>query len=288
MVGRRAIVGFCMLCALLVSAFAAQSASAVIKGTTAFTCKEEPTAIWQFKDEHCKEESSGGNTGKFRHVEIKQDTTTHITLSNKKTTDDTKESTPQRLKATINGIATELVATEVHGTGGLTNKLDAATGDHYIHTKNVKLVYTGVEVAKPAGKGCKVYTDETKPGEEMTGKEQVGVVDTEPLTGTSLGQGDSLKFTPTEGTVFARFWITGCEGSEALKALNKTYTVEGSATGKPTGATITFSHEEITAAGTLKLNGAVKSGYEGRVTVTGSHNEIEEPTRPISVTTVNT
>jgi hypothetical protein len=34
MTGRRAIVGLCMLCALLVSAFAAQSASAVTKGTT--------------------------------------------------------------------------------------------------------------------------------------------------------------------------------------------------------------------------------------------------------------
>ncbi len=34
MIGRRAIVGLCMLCALLVSAFAAQSASAVTKGTT--------------------------------------------------------------------------------------------------------------------------------------------------------------------------------------------------------------------------------------------------------------
>jgi hypothetical protein len=84
MTGRtRAIAGACLLCALLVSAFAAQSASAVTKGTTAFTCKE--TGTGDFKDAHCKEGVSPG-TGSFKHVEVAKDTTTHITVTDEKLT----------------------------------------------------------------------------------------------------------------------------------------------------------------------------------------------------------
>jgi len=40
MASRKTIAGLCLLCALGLSAFAAQSASAAVAGTTAFTCKK--------------------------------------------------------------------------------------------------------------------------------------------------------------------------------------------------------------------------------------------------------
>jgi hypothetical protein len=274
----RAVVGLCMFCALLGSAFAAQSASAVTKGTTAFTCKETGPG-GGFTKAHCKASDAG--SGNFSHVAINQDTTTHITATNEKTNAETNGSTPQKLKATVNGITVELSATGIHGEGGLTNKIEP-TGEHYVHGHEVKLVYTGVTVALPTGKGCKVYTD---PGGGAMGPE--GTVATEPLTVTSTGQGDSLKLEPENvGKVFAKFWITECKGSEALEGLNKTYEVTGSLTCKPDGATLTCDHTEVTTQGNLKLNGSIKAGYSGTTTIKGGHTE--GGTNPLSVTTVET
>ena len=64
---RRAVVGLCMLSALLISAFAAQGAAAT-KGTTAFTCQEK--AGGTFTDAHCKTAGSGH----FESIERPQDT----------------------------------------------------------------------------------------------------------------------------------------------------------------------------------------------------------------------
>ena len=47
-----------------------------------------------------------------------------------------------------------------------------------------------------------------------------GTIKTEPLTGTSKGQGDSGRLTPASGTVFARFWITGCNAVVLLPEQN--------------------------------------------------------------------
>jgi hypothetical protein len=65
--GRRAILDLCMLCALLVSAFAAQSASAA--GTTGFTCKAG-AAEAGFSDAHCLTPAVGAAV-KFTHVAIR-------------------------------------------------------------------------------------------------------------------------------------------------------------------------------------------------------------------------
>jgi len=64
MIGRRSVIGLSLLCALLFSAFAAQSASAALttsKNTTAFTCVSK--ASGGFSDSHCDTTASPGTFG---------------------------------------------------------------------------------------------------------------------------------------------------------------------------------------------------------------------------------
>ena len=81
MIGRRAVVGLSLLCALAFSAFAAQSAVAV-KGTTAFTCEPAKEGAG-FSDEHC--EKAVGAGASFKHSEIKPGVKTQLSVSNNET-----------------------------------------------------------------------------------------------------------------------------------------------------------------------------------------------------------
>jgi hypothetical protein len=278
MTGRSAIAGICMLCALAISAVAAQSAMAVT-GTTAFTCVKDPAGT--LKGEHCL---TGGPGENYKHVEIAQDTTTEIEVTNAKTQNETKEASSQIFKITIAGVPLEFKATGVSGTGTLTNKKDAATGEHYV-TGTIAYKYTGVTVAAPAGKGCEVFTDKG-PGEPHG---PAGEIDWH-VDFTTQGVGDSIKFTPAAstgvGAPMAKFNIT-CGGK--VPALEGTWEITGSTTCKPTaptGATIHCVHNEITTANTLKAKG-VKIGIEGTITVSGRANS-GEPYKPLSFTTVTT
>jgi hypothetical protein len=282
MTGRRAIVGLCLLSALLVSAFAAQSASAATKGTTVFTCSKE-AAVKDFAKEHCVTGDPG--TKEYGHVAVAENTTTHITITNAKTNAATTGPESQVLKATIAGSPIELVSTEVHGTGGLRNKKEAS-GEHYIHGHEIVLTYSNVVVN--GFPECEVYN--TKGGV----KGAKGVVQTNKLTGTTAGKGASIVFSPEVGTVFAEFHVTGvgCPFAKSPEVLK--LSVVGTITCKPThpsGATITCNHEEVTNAKTLRLQSALGpvAGLNGKVTVLGSgEKEPEGTTKPLSVTTVET
>jgi hypothetical protein len=265
-----------MLCALAFSAFAAQGAAAASNGTTAFTCVKGGGKV-DLKGEHCL--TTGPLSNEYGHVEVPPGVATEINITNKKT--GAEEPSTQILKETIGGIETELRATGLTGIGTQTNSKDATTGEHFI-SGTAFLEYTGVTVAKPAGKGCKVFTD--NPVTKVKGAE--GVIDAH-LDLTTKGQEDSIKFTPaasTAGAPFASFFIEGC--SPAVPAIEGTWEVVGSATCKPTGATIVCSHSEITTQNTLKGKGA-KAGFEGSVTIKGRANE-GEPFTPLSNTTVAT
>lgn len=285
MTGRRAVIGLCMLCALAFSAFAAQSAAASTKGTTAFTCKNVGTNLGKFTKAHCKPGDAG--TGNFEHVGIAANTTTEITGTNDKTNADTSGPTEARLKAIIGGVETELVATTVHGTGTMTNAIETAEqpnpGEHYAHGTGT-ITYTGVTVAKPAGKGCKVFTD-TLPGKT---KGAEGVVDTRPLIATTTGEGDFVKFEGEEkdalgNPIFASFFV---ECTTKVPALEGTWDVIGSITCKTDGATILCDHNEITTQNKLKAKGN-KAGLSGALTISGRANS-GEATTPLSTTTVET
>ena len=246
--GRKAIVGLCMACALLVSAFAAQGAAAAASGTTAFTCSTQAvTKSWS--NAHC---NGTVTTKTFGHVKINPGTPTELSGAS-------GTSKPvQKLKATINGIATELTTETITGTGTMENKV---SGEEMWAEGSGTITYTGVTVAKPAGASCVVSTDNAgAPGE-------AGVIHTSALTATTKGQGDNLKFTPTTGTVFATFILSGCKGSAALEGLNGTYTVNGSVLGQPNGGETVFTHTTTTEPETLLINNSIKAGIDGSLTI---------------------
>jgi hypothetical protein len=273
--GRRAIVGLCMLCALVFSAFAAQGAAAATKGTTAFTCIQDPFGT--LIGAHCLTTGSGE---KYSHVAIAENTTTELKGTNANTASGTTAAAPSILKVTIAGTPLELQATTVTGTGSATNK-KAASGEHFVSGTG-EIVYTGVTVLKPEGKGCDVYEDNA--GVEGT----KGTVKTVKLKATTEGQGDFLKFEPNEGTTFANFFIT-CTNPEVPEVLKGTWTVTGSLKCPVTGATTVCGHEEITTQNTLKAKGS-KAGLSGALTISGRDPLTDPATqfRPLSNTTVET
>lgn len=264
----RAIVGACMLGALVLSAFAAQNAAAATKGTTAFTCVKEKGSL---RGEHCL--TTGGGASEYGHVEIAEGTTTEIIGTNGKTATETTAAGLTRLKMTVAGVAFELTATQVSASGLIRNSKDV-TGEHYVEG-TLTIVFEGVTVSKPAGKGCKVFLNE---GEIVEGE-----VDTKLLKATTTGQGDNLKLEPAIETTLATFFIK-CGGG--LEGLGGTWTITGSLSCPVTGATITCSHEAVTTANTLKVKGS-KAGLEGSLTISGRALASGAYT-PLSPTTVET
>jgi hypothetical protein len=116
MIGRRATIGLSLLSALLLSAFAAQSALALepptSKNTTAFTCVPDPNNTGDFKDEHCDETGVKGKE-KFKHELIPLKTTTEVDVSTEKVTESTKKSEPAVLRGVIAGVKVEIECTVV-------------------------------------------------------------------------------------------------------------------------------------------------------------------------------
>jgi hypothetical protein len=258
-----------MACALLVSAFAAQGASA-ITGTTAFTCVSGSTN--DFSENHCKTKSVGGG---FGHTAIAQDTTTKLSGDD--------AGGVSVLKATVGGIPVTLTAQNLSAAASpqawMKNQV-AANGEHFAHGEG-KITYEEVTVTG-AGKECFVYEDvgpaPTTPGEK-------GMVTTELLTATTQGQGDSLKFTPAAAGAFAKFWITDGTHSTTNCVTGGTYEVSGSVTGVPSGATVNFVHNDVTTANTLTLGKTGGTGFKAGLN--GSLTLKAEGT-PLSPTTVTT
>jgi hypothetical protein len=266
MTGRRAIVGLCMLCALMVSAIAAQGASAAEE--TAVTCKEPvagDTVVGSgtFAKEHCTAADKAAG-GKFQHVEIAENTETELSGTNTKTG---TESEATFLHSVQSGVEEELKATEVTGTGTMVNKKNAK-GEMIAHGEGV-ITYKGVTVVKPAGKGCTVAGGEVK---------------TNTLTATTEGAAaQTLTFSPGAGAegVFAKFTIEGC----SVGVLNGLYEVKGSvASTKIDGATTTFERTPTTNQTTLKVRGQ-NAGLAGLLTIKGRDKNIVGDTfRPLALT----
>jgi hypothetical protein len=269
---RKTALGLGALCALLFGALGAQSASAAVAGTTAFTCMPVIAGA-QFSDAHCKTPTNGG-VG-FKHVEIPQDETTEVKGTNETTGGATE---PAKLKTTLGGVGVTLTATSFIFTGHLFNKLDETSGkakEHWVHITG-KLHFTEATANKP---GCKVFADEngTKGAE--------GTITSNELTASTTEQEHTFKVTPAEGNVLATFFIEGCEN----KAINGTYQLGGSVrTTEITGATAKFEHANTTAQETLWVNNPVNTaGIAGTITLKG-RAKLSEETTPISFTTVET
>ncbi len=114
MIGRRAVIGLSLLCALLLSALAAHSASAVerttSKNTTAFTCVEQGKFEGNFSDPHC---SFTSGSGIWTHTSLSVGTTTELGATNEKVTNSTKEDEPAVLKGTVGLAKVEIQCTTV-------------------------------------------------------------------------------------------------------------------------------------------------------------------------------
>ncbi|HEX6667084.1 MAG TPA: hypothetical protein VF081_10875 [Solirubrobacterales bacterium] len=279
--GRRAIVGLCMLCALLTSAFAAQSASA-ITGTTAFTCVKGAKPEDR-KGEHCLEIEPLIANKEYGHVPIAQDTTTELTGTNEKTEEGTTAASTGRLRLTIAGVPLELGATGVDGSGWMENKV-AASGEHYAHGKGT-ITFTGVKVTKPEGRGCKVFTDS-----DLGVKGEEGVVHTRELTATTelqkAGEPHFLNFKAADGGNFANFYVE-CEEGKKIPAIEGTWSCSGSVKGQPNGATTVFTHATVTTENLLKCKGT-KSGIEGKLTLSSRAKGSGGAFTPLAATTVAT
>jgi hypothetical protein len=257
----KAVVGVCVVCALAMSAIGVQGASAVIKGTTGFTCKEkkEPGGAG-FSNADCT--TAVGSGAKFEHVAIPENVKTEGRTTNANLAG---EHPSGKLLGAIAGVVVELQATEMVGEAtGMNTK--NAEGEHYAEGVG-KTTFSGITVTKPAGKGCKV------PGGKFTTKE---------VRGTSLGQGMEGKLEPVEGTIFMEVPIEGCSNP----SLNNTFPVTGSIKCPGEGAIVTCTHAATTALGTLKFAGN-KAGIEATTTATGRANS-SEPFTPLAVTTIET
>jgi hypothetical protein len=253
--GCRASIGLFML--LVISVLSVQKASAE---TTAFACSKSVTnKTWS--DAHCLNE---GGFKQFGHKEF------HVPTEITGAPGTTSEGV-HRLKATVNGITTELATSGgVSGSGTAEN----AKFGELVAKGEGTLTYTGVTVAAPAGKGCRAYTNNGG----VKGEE--GVIHTNPLkaeTNAEMG----VKIVPaTALSAIATFIIDGCTGSEALESLNQKYSLEGSVIGEPNGGEVKFTHAGVTSQGTLKFNGSIKAGYNGGISVKNNGTALAVTTCP--------
>lgn len=253
MSARRAIVGVCMVCALLVSAIAAQGASAV--GTTAFTCKEQ-SGVAGFSKAHCKAADAVASGAKFVHVEVPAGTVTEISATNEGVGTETKTTQPAVLSVTAAGATITITCTKVSATGTQTN----VKGPPMSITGTTEVKYTGCTVSPST---CTVT-------EPIIAKANVASVHT--------GTGETQK-----GLVFtgsgASNLFTSITLSGASCPLPGTFNITGKAVGRVDGATITFNKGEDE----LKL-GAFPADLQSVITVKGRANSSQAFT-PLSITT---
>ncbi len=264
MIGRRTTAGLALLCALMFSAFATQSASAQ-KGTaaintTAFTCVLGGGNL-DFTDKHCNNKVEAGFGG-FGHVAIKSGETKAIDVSNEGNA---------VLTSTHLGVTIEISCTTVK-TWKAWLENSAFLGEHKVKG-TVSIEFTGCTVAKPA---------------KCTVKEPIETIAViNGVEGLKFGatlKAMGLEFTQDEGKNFAEISFEG--GFCAFKA--KTFPVTGSAvaTGTPnpgletkqSGATSNF--ESANEMDTLKFSTS-NADFKGTFAIKGFAGG-----SPIALTTV--
>jgi hypothetical protein len=250
MIRRYYVVALTMLCALVLSAVAANSAAAEQR---AYTCSTGAVTK-EFSDAHCLTKAE---PKAFGHTLISK-ANSKITVTNGKTASGTTTAAITKLKGTLVGVESEIQCTNLSGSGLLTNAESSATLTGVVE-------FTGCSVTKPAGKGCVV-----------TG----GAITTKTIKATTVGQAaNKLKFMPNEGTEFTTIPIEKC----TIEGLNNKFPVTGSATGDLSGATVSETHLGTTTQNTLKFGG-VKAGIEGAMTISGEGSGVIEVDEGVTLT----
>jgi hypothetical protein len=264
MIGRRAVIGLSLLCALAFSAIAATGATAETKTTTAFTCVGAESGEG-FSKEHCAAADAVGTGAKFKHVEIKPGESTTFEATNDKTASETKESTNAVLNGTVGGLKATITAKKVFVHGEMENFEDPVTKAMDIKQRKVVITYTEAVLSGALAtiEGCKIVKSE---------------VVTNELEGTSLVNTMETEFTGPGG-IFAVIKLEGCKTKELNE---KGITVSGTSKGIGDGATV-----ETTVASTSGLKAAGQAAsYTSKVTPR-MLNPISKVTEaPISATTL--
>lgn len=214
MFGRRAVLGLSLLCALLLCAFAAQSASAATaNNTTTYTCLDTgDLKIGDFTDAHCDVTGIPGKE-KYKHEKIPLLTVTNVTTTNKNVTNSTKDSEPFVMKSKIGLSSVEITCSsaEAEPENSEIENVESAELPHWFRGR-VRHRFGGCTVNKPAK--CTVK----EPIESNATLEAV-----EKLGAGANEMGVELKGSGAEETL-AEITFEGAECS--LKA--KTFKVKGS------------------------------------------------------------
>ncbi|MGD9736137.1 MAG: hypothetical protein AB7V58_11105 [Solirubrobacterales bacterium] len=235
MTGWKSAVGIAALCALALSAFAANASAE----QNAFYCADNAGSE-DFSDSHCVTWVGSGN-GSKGHEEFEPYTEYSVTATNAATASGTEVAAVSKLLGALSGVATEVQCTGLSGSGELINFLTS------VETAGV-ISYSGCTVTKPSGKGCVV---------------KGGAVTTNTLRATNFLQAaNTLKFEPSELSALATVTIEKC----SVGALNNSFSVTGSFVASVSGATTTTTHAAVTSQNTLKFGG-VKAGIEGAMTI---------------------
>ena len=241
MIGHRGTAAAAVLCALVLCAFAAQSALAA-KGTTAFTCAktEKETA---FSDAHCTKAGTGAG---YKHQAIATGEKTNIVLTNQKTASETTAPTPAIIKIHFGPMEGELECQGVKGEGTLTNN---ETGGKMNVSGTVSTTFSE----------CTVSPTVTFPECQLE----------KPFTSTTTfstpREGMNLSFVPEGSEVLVKFRLIKCKASLE----NTEYAVSGSYTGTPNGTTWETTTESSSG---LKSSGG-QAGLISKTTVTRKETE---------------
>jgi hypothetical protein len=244
MIGRK-VVGLSLLSALLVCAFAAQSASAMesttSKRTTAVTCAPE-AGQRDFSKAHCDfGDTVAPNTGKFGHVAINGETK-EVDATNEKVTGETKESEPAVLKGEVLLVKTEITCKKIQNNleRSFIKNSEPEAGKHTLEGTFV-VEYSECTVAKPAK--CTVK-------EPIVAEAKMHAV--EGMVGPKPGENNAmgLKFTGHgEKETFATIEYLN-KGAEACSLNKKVFPVKGQAIGT-SGPTTESTQEDQEAGSTL-------------------------------------
>jgi hypothetical protein len=262
MIGRRAVIGLSLLCALVFSAIAAPGAMAETKTATAFTCVPAEGGAG-FSKEHCREADAVSSGAKFKHAEIPPGEWTATHASNEKTAEETKASTNGVVTATVGGLKATITCKKITVTGEIENFEDPVT--KAMDIKGRKGVIHASECVLSGAlatiEGCKVE-NETIITNELDGTSLVGTMEAE---------------SSPPGGVFATIRLTGCK----TKSLNETgLSVTGTMKGIGDGAT---GETTVASSSGLKVAGQSAS-LTSKVTVRMTNGTTLE--NPISGTTI--
>ncbi|HUB98615.1 MAG TPA: hypothetical protein VMS11_02205 [Solirubrobacterales bacterium] len=245
-----------LLCALIVSAFAAQAASAASQTAVECTSTGTPLNTDRFADKHCKTLEAGGS---IFHAATPEKTKIASEGTNI-TTEPNWE--PAILKTTIAGVEVRIEAKFVTLLGN-TGTIENNTSGEEMYAEGLASEVHIAEVSVTNPPNCEFIG--ITPGGTRTPETLIA----QPMRATTKGQEKGIvKLEPQSGNLIAEFEIAGAGCPAGVRG---TWPVYGTiASNKAEGATVPFKHKTVTEAKTLRLKNAISgpvAGFEARITV---------------------